>query len=76
MFEMVILFYFTHLAICLYRNLTETLESSTQSLKTEKVLNTQPCSQDLSSYRPPGGGKMRDPGNEVVQFQRVAQGVM
>ena len=32
---------------------------------------TQPCSQGVSSYRSlkralaPGGGKMRDPGNEV-----------
>ena len=25
----------------------------------------QPRSQGLSSYRPQGGGKMRDPGNEV-----------
>ena len=33
------------------------------------VLNRQPRSQGLSSSRPrelaPGGGKMRDPGNEV-----------
>jgi len=36
--------------------------------------HAQPRSQGLSSYRPPGGGKMRDPGNEVgacFPYQRV-----
>ena len=37
----------------------------------------QPRSQGLSSSRPPGGGKMRDPGNEVAisfdYFKSLAQ---
>ena len=37
--------------------------------------NTQPCSQRLSSYRPleraRRGGKMRDPGNEIVNTESL-----